>query len=159
LSGVFRKQIMKNRGSYLLGVFFLSLGLIGLFASIIMTYLDSVGYWGFPKDFSSAFFADRTLEQIGLGLQGLQLFHYFIGGSVVSCLGGTLLAAKKGIIHLVEEVTVTLKCKNCHGEWEETMSKAGLQSMNYPEVKSISRRKCPRCAKFIRPRIVNVSYS
>jgi len=127
---------------------------LGLFGSVVMAYLDSSGYWNYSKDFLSAFFADRGSEKIGLGFQGLQLFHYFIGGITFSTLGGVLVAANRGIIRLVEEATVILKCKKCNGQWQESMSKTSLQSMNYPQERSIARRKCPNCAKFVRPRIV-----
>lgn len=153
---VFSRSVMKNRGGYVLGVLILLSGLLGLFGSILIAYLDSVGYWGYPTDFFSAFFADRGSEQIGFGFQGLQLFHYFVGGVTFSVFGGILVAANRGVIRLVEEATVILKCKKCKSQWHESMSKKSLQSMNYPQVKSIARRKCPNCAKFVRPRIVQV---
>jgi hypothetical protein len=63
------------------------LGVSTIFSFIIMTLLDSIGYWGFPKDFIQALFFDRSLETVGLGIQGLRIFHYIIGG-FLSFTGG-----------------------------------------------------------------------
>ena len=69
-------------------VFLLLLGIIVSSGPIVLAFLDS-------RDFFVAFFADRSSEGIGLGIQGLQLFHYFIVGMGISALGGSLLAMKR----------------------------------------------------------------
>ena len=48
-----------------------------------------------PRDFITALFAERGSEQIGLGIQGLQLFHCLVGGIAVSALSGGFLAVRK----------------------------------------------------------------
>jgi hypothetical protein len=53
------------------GVFLLLLGIIVLSGPLVLALLDS-------RDFFVAFFADRRSEEIGLGIQGMQLFHYFM---------------------------------------------------------------------------------
>lgn len=70
------------------GVFLLLLGIIVLSGPLILAFLDS-------RDFFVAFFADRGSEEIGLGIQGLQLFHCFMVGIAMSTFGGSLLAMKQ----------------------------------------------------------------
>jgi hypothetical protein len=147
--------MMTNRGSHILGIFLLLVGLACLLGGLLITLLDSIGYWNYPKSFLVALFANRDTEQLSFGIQGLQLFHYTIAGTGISSLGAALLAIKRRIIRLVEEITVILKCNKCRNKWQEFMSKTSLFSMDYPKVKSLTRRKCPSCAKFVRPRIVN----
>ena len=66
----------------------LSLGVLVSTYSVAMAHLD-------PRDFFIALLAELTLEQIGLGIQGLKLFHFVLGGVVVSELAVGLLAARK----------------------------------------------------------------
>ena len=150
---------MEKRGSYFLGILFVLLGLLGFLGSLVMVYLDSIGTWtsGVTTDIVSALMAPRAGQQISLGL-GLRLIHYFIGGLVILILGGGLLAMRRRVVPLIEEVTVTLKCPrpSCENEWEESMAKTSLESMGYPSVKSLARRRCSKCGKFIRPRIIEV---
>lgn len=72
-------------------------GLLAIFGSLTIAYLDSVGYWNYPKDFVEALLRNRGFEPIGLGIQGLQLYHYFVGGAVVLVLGVGLLLSGRGI--------------------------------------------------------------
>jgi hypothetical protein len=154
--GIVRKRIMERKASYVFGWFLLLIGVIGIFGSLGITYLDSIGYWGAPKDFMLSIFLNRGSEEIGFGIQGVQLFHYLLAGLAISAIGGTLLGLRRGIISVVEEVAVTLKCSSCKKKWEESLSKMSLKSMEYPKVRIVSRRKCPECAKFTRPHIINV---
>ena len=61
---------------------------------------------------------------------------------------GSLYAKKIG------EVTVLLECPFCEHQWRELMSRAQLRSMGFPEARTLSRRRCSNCGRFIRPRIV-----
>ena len=88
------------------GVLFILIGALTLSGSVVTAYLDSIGHWSYPKDFLSALFADRGSEQIGLGIQGLQLFHYFIGGVAISALGGSLLAVKRNEINPLDHISL-----------------------------------------------------
>ena len=90
---------------------------------------------------------------IALGI-GLRLAHYTILGAVLLVAGSAILVARRERVAVTEEVTVLLECRYCKNQWREAMSKAHLKSMGYPKVKTLSRHKCPKCAKFIRPKIV-----
>lgn len=69
-------------------MFLILLGILVSSGSLATAYLDS-------RDFLSALYADRSSERIGLGIQGVQLFHYLATGITISALGGGLLAAKR----------------------------------------------------------------
>lgn len=56
-------------------------------SSVTMAFLDSIGYWGYTKDFLEALFRNRNTEPIGLGVNGLQIFHYLTSGIIVLILG------------------------------------------------------------------------
>ena len=153
---------MEKRNSFFLGILFVLLGLLGFFGSLIIAYLDSIGYWtpGVMTDIFSALMAprDREPQLISLVPLRLRLIHYFVAGLILLILGGGLLAIRRRIVPLVEEVTVTLCCPrhSCGNEWKESMAKTSLEFMGYPRVKSLSRRRCPKCGKFIRPQIIKV---
>ncbi|MFQ6081410.1 MAG: hypothetical protein ACE5OW_07075 [Candidatus Bathyarchaeia archaeon] len=65
---------------------------------------------------------------------------------------GSLYAKKVG------EVTVLLECPLCEHQWKELMTKAQLRSMGFPEARTLPRRRCPNCGKFIRPKIVKAQH-
>jgi len=90
---------------------------------------------------------------LGLGLN-LTFLHYTIAGFVVLIIGAVLWVAKRKGVPLVEQETVLLYCPSCKANWQEPMAKAQLQSMGYPKTRSLPGRKCPKCAKFIRPKIL-----
>lgn len=75
-----------KRAVYNLGIFVAVSGFFLIYGSLAMAYLDSYGYWGYPKDFFQALLQDRVL-----GVQGLQLFHFLVGGLLVAALGGSLI--------------------------------------------------------------------
>ena len=85
---------------------------------------------------------------------GLKLLHYSIGGVILLLVGVGILVARRERIQVVEEVTALLECPRCKNQWEEPLGKEQLKSMGYPQVRTLSRHKCPKCAKFIRPKIV-----
>ncbi len=92
-------------------------------------------------------------DDIALGL-GLKLIHYTILGAVFLVAGSAILVARRERVTVTEEVTVLLECPYCKNQWRESMSKTHLESMGYPQVRTVSRHKCSNCAKFIRPKIV-----
>jgi hypothetical protein len=63
----------------------LVLGILLSACSVVVACLDA-------RDFFSALFADRGSEQIGLGIRGIQLFHFLAGGITVSASSGGFLA-------------------------------------------------------------------
>jgi hypothetical protein len=93
------------------------------------------------------------LEVSPLGL-GLKLLHYSFMGLIFLFVGAGILVARREKIQVVEEVTALLECPRCKKQWEEPLGKEQLKSMGYPQVKTLSRRKCPSCGKFIRPKII-----
>jgi ABC-type multidrug transport system fused ATPase/permease subunit len=97
--------------------------------------------------------AEPSLFGIELPI-ALTLMHYTIAGFVFLLVGSVVWAAKRKGVPLVEQETVLLYCPSCKANWQEPMAKAQLQSMGYPKTRSLSGRKCPECAKFIRPKIL-----
>ena len=72
--------------------YFIILGLIGVFGSLFIACLDAIGYFGYPKSFSSAFFNDKRTDFL---FDGVQLFHYFFSGATLSALGLSLKCMMK----------------------------------------------------------------
>ena len=103
--------------------------------------------------FGTSLFA-TTHSDIALGI-GLQLIHYMILGFVLLIGGVTILVGRRERVSVVEEVSAVLECPFCKNQWREALSKAHLKSMGYPKVRTLSRRKCSNCAKFMRPKIVS----
>jgi hypothetical protein len=93
-----------------------------------------------------------SLTDASLGL-GLILGYYIIIGVVLLGIGSAILLLRRKKVAVTEGVTVVLECPLCKHTWRETMSKSQLKAMGYPEVRTLSRRKCAKCAKFIRPKI------
>lgn len=86
---------------------------------------------------------------------GLQLIHYTILGFALLIGGVAILVGRRERVTVVEEVPAVLECPFCKNQWREPLSKAHLESMGYPKVRTLSRRKCSSCAKFMRPKIVS----
>lgn len=89
---------------------------------------------------------------IALGA-GLKLICYAILGVVLLVVGDAILVARREMVTVTEEVTVLLECPHCKNQWRESTSKTHLEAMGYPKVRTLSRRKCTKCAKFMRPKI------
>jgi len=149
-------MIAEKKGRYSAGILILMLGILSIAGSLIIAYWDFMGWFGFKKDdFISVLLEPRHNQTIGLGI-GLNLASYLIGGIVFSIVGVGLIFSAMRVVPLIETVTVTLMCPYCKNRWEEPFAKTALESMGYPRVKSLSRRRCTKCGKFIRPRIVTV---
>ncbi len=93
---------------------------------------------------------------IALGI-GLKPIHYAIFGIVLLFIGSAILLVRRERVTETEEATVLPECPSCKHQWRESMSKTHLKSMGYPRVRTLSRRKCPKCAKFIRPKIARTN--
>jgi len=147
-----RMTIMKKKTGYALG---LSLCIIG----IVMLLITAWKLWDTGaftnQDTFSAIQASLSTEyaDIALGI-GLKPIHYMVFGILLLVIGSAILIARREKVTVTEEATVLLECPSCKHRWRESMSKTHLTSMGYPRVRSLSRRKCPKCAKFIRPKIV-----
>ncbi|MEA2089540.1 MAG: hypothetical protein U9O89_02115 [Thermoproteota archaeon] len=62
---------------------------------------------------------------------------------------GTLYSKRR-----IGQVRVLVECSVCKSRWQEVLTKAQLQSMEFPKSRTLSRRKCPNCGKFTRPKII-----
>ena len=96
---------------------------------------------------------------IGFGI-GFELIYLIIAGTVGIILGVFLLARKRGQVEEVtiisDDLSVTVECTVCKNRWKEDFSKTQLQSMGFPQNRTISRRQCLSCGKFTRPKIVSM---
>jgi hypothetical protein len=149
LSKSARKIWIWKGAGYAAGVILTIIGILAL-----LWILVEWAMWSNP--FSTDFFeAAPSIFDISLDF-GLNLtfLHYTIAGFVVLIIGVALWAAKRKGVPLVEQETVLLYCPSCKASWQEPMAKAQLQSMGYPKTRSLPGRKCPKCAKFIRPKIL-----
>lgn len=144
--------ILKKKPGYALGLLLIIIGAIMLLL-LVWKWWDT-GVFADPDPLSalSASFWE-PYDDIDLGI-GLKLIHYTFLGLVLLIVGSGILVARREKIPVVEEVNVLLECPYCKNQWRESMSKAHLESMGYPKVRTLSRRKCSKCAKFIRPKIV-----
>jgi len=86
---------------------------------------------------------------------GLQPIYYTVLGFVLLIGGVAILVGRRERVTVVEEVSALLECPFCKNQWRESLSKTHLEAMGYPKVRTLSRRKCSNCAKFMRPKIVS----
>ena len=139
--------ILKKKTGYGLG---LSLCIIGIILLLVVVWkLWDVGVFAAADVLSelSASFTEVSLWP------GMALGYYIIIGVVLVGIGSAILLLRREKVAVTEGVTVVLQCPLCKHTWRETMSKSQLKAMGYPEVRTLSRRKCAKCAKFIRPKI------
>jgi len=144
--------ILKKKTGYALGLLLCVIGVIMLLVLVWKWWATGV----FTKsDVLSALSASfwESYNDISLGI-GLKLIHYTILGVVFLVAGSAILVARRERVTVVEEVTVLLECPHCKNRWRESMSKTHLDSIGYPQVRTLSRHKCSKCAKFVRPKIV-----
>ena len=145
--------VLKKKSGYALGLLLIIIGAIMLFILVWKAWEEEVFTSSDPLSALRAQLLEVEHEDIALGI-GLKLIHYTILGVVLLVVGGAILVARRERVPVAEEVSVLLECPYCKNQWRETMSKAHLKSMGYPKVRTLSRRKCSKCAKFIRPKIV-----
>lgn len=109
--------------------FLLALGIIVLSGSLVAASLDS-------RDLLSALFADRGSEQIGLGIQGLRLFHYLVGGTIITALGGYLLVMKRNETDLIDSISLESRGSVALSSGTMKRLEAAMDSMIKSEEKS-----------------------
>ncbi|MDH5782105.1 MAG: hypothetical protein OEZ35_00345 [Candidatus Bathyarchaeota archaeon] len=148
-----RMIILKKKTGYALGLLLCIIGIAillvvlwNLYQAKALTSLSAVSEQLLEGGFS--------ILGTEIEIVGLKLIHYTVSGIVLLVLGGVILIARKERIPVVEEVNVLLECPHCNNRWQEPMSRTHLESMGYPQVRTLSRHKCPKCGKFIRPKIV-----
>jgi hypothetical protein len=140
--------ILRKKTGYALGVLFCIIGVL-LLALVLWKLWNAEVF--LQPDILLALTEQLEVSPFGLGLQ---LLHYTFIGFILLVVGAGILVARREKIQVVEEVTVLLECPRCKKQWEEPLGKEQLKSMGYPQVKTLSRRKCPSCGKFIRPKII-----
>jgi hypothetical protein len=141
--------VLRKKSYYALGVAFAVLGVLMLL--IVVWKWWSAGVFS-SQDIVSAISSSFEDELLGFGL-GINLLHITLLGIVFLVAGSVILISRREKVTVTEEVTTTLECPLCKHQWQEAMSKTHLQSIGYPNVRSLSRHRCPKCAKFIRPKI------
>ena len=146
--------ILRKKTGYALGLLLCIIGIIILVVVLWNLYQARAALTSLSDLGKQLFEGEISVFGIKLELIGLKLIHYTLLSVILLVVGGGILIARREKIPVVEEVNVLLECPHCKNQWQETMSKPHLESMGYPKVRTISRRKCSKCAKFIRPKIV-----
>ena len=146
-----RRTILKKKPGYTIA---LALCIIGALMLLIVLWKTlNEGTYSSISAFTDSLW--MSYPDISLGI-GLQLIHYTILGFVLLVGGIVILVGRRERVTVVEEVSALLECPFCKNQWRESLSKAHLESMGYPKVRTLSRRKCSSCAKFMRPKIVSI---
>ena len=147
-----RRTILKKKPGYTIA---LALCIIGaLMLLIVLWKMWEDGVYS-SSDIISTLNTSLFNTTLGIGPLELQLIHYTILGFALLIGGVAILVGRRERVSVVEEVPAVLECPFCKNQWREPLSKAHLESMGYPNVRTLSRRKCSSCAKFMRPKIVN----
>ena len=147
-----RLTILRKKSYYALGLAFAILGIVMLLIVVWRWWVTDV--FSNPDILSaitSSFENEDELLSFGLGLT---ILPYFIVGIIFLVVGSVILVLRREKVTVTEEVTTLLGCPLCKHRWKESMSKTYLKSIGYPTVRTLSRHRCPKCAKFIRPKIV-----
>ena len=148
-----RMIVLKKKTGYALGFLLCIIGIAillvvlwNLYQAKALTSLSAV----------SEQLLEGGLSVLGTEIEifGLKLVHYILLSIVLLVVGGVILIARRERIPVVEEANVLLECPYCNNQWQESMSRTHLESMGFPQVRTLSRHKCPKCGKFIRPKIV-----
>jgi len=141
-----RRTILKKKPGYTIA---LALCIIGGLMLLIVIWKT----WEQGAHSSISAFTDFLTTNLWLGLQPI---YYTILGFVLLIGGVAILVGRRERVTVVEEISALLECPLCKNQWREPLSKAHLESMGYPKVRTLSRRKCTNCAKFMRPKIVSI---
>lgn len=147
-----RFTILRKKSYYALGLALAFLGVILLLLVVWRWWATDVfSSTDMVSAISSSFEGEDAV--LGFGL-GISLMYYFVLGVIFIVVGSVVLVLRREKVTVTEEVTILLSCPLCKHRWKESMSKTYLQSIGYPNVRTLSRHRCPNCAKFIRPKIV-----
>jgi len=141
--------ILRKKTGYALGILLCLIGIIML--GLVLWKLWEAEVFSSSDVFRALIAQLDAYNPFGIGLK---LVHYSIVGVILLLVGGGILVARRERIQVVEEVTALLECPRCKNQWKEPLGKEHLKSMGYPQVRTLSRRKCSNCGKFIRPKIV-----
>lgn len=145
--------ILKKKSGYALGLVLCIIGVILLLVVVWKSWQQGIFNSTNPlSDFYTLLM--ETYSDIDLGI-GLKPAYYTILGFVLLIAGGIILAVRRERVRVVEEVKALLECPLCKNHWQEPLAKAQLKSMGYPEARTLTRRRCSNCGKFIRPKIVS----
>ncbi len=147
-----RLTVLRKKSYYALGLILTILGIILLL--VVFWRLWDTGVFSkadIPQALMESF--EKPDPVLGLGL-GASLLPYTILGIACFVIGTIILVLRREKITVTEEVTALLECPLCKNQWQESMSQTYLESIGYPTVRTLSRHRCPKCAKFIRPKIV-----
>ncbi len=146
-----RFTVLKKKSYYALGLTLAILGLILMLIIVWRWWATNVFSSGdIISSINSSFGTED--EILGLGM-GLTLLPYTIVGITCLVVGSVILVLRREKVTVTEEVTTLLECPLCNHRWQEPISKTYLESIGYPNVRTLSRHRCPKCAKFIRPKI------
>ncbi len=147
-----RRTILKKKPGYTIALALCIIGALMLLIVLWKTWQDGVYS-------SSNIISELNISlfntTLGIGSLELQLIYYTVLGVVLLIGGVAILVGRRERVSVVEEVSAVLECPFCKNQWREALSKAHLKSMGYPNVRTLSRRKCSNCAKFMRPKIVS----
>ncbi|UCE16270.1 MAG: hypothetical protein JSV12_01250 [Candidatus Bathyarchaeota archaeon] len=144
--------ILKKKPGYTIALALCIIGALMLLAVIWTMWND--GVFSSP-DVPSALSTSLFNTTLGIEPLKLSLIYYLILGFVLLIGGVAILVGRRERVTVVEEVSALLECPFCKNQWRESLSKAHLKSMGYPKVRTLSRRKCTQCAKFMRPKIAS----
>ncbi|MCK5563390.1 hypothetical protein KAI30_04390 [Candidatus Bathyarchaeota archaeon] len=147
-----RRTILKKKPGYTIALALCIIGALMLLIVLWKTWEDGVYS---SSDIISTLNTSLFNTTLGIGPLELQLIHYTILGFALLIGGVAILVGRRERVSVVEEVPAVLECPFCKNQWREPLSKAHLESMGYPKVRTLSRRKCSSCAKFMRPKIVS----
>ena len=147
-----RRTILKKKPGYTIALALCIIGALMLLIVLWKTWQDGVySSSNIISELNISLF-NTTLV---IGPLELQLIYYTVLGFVLLIGGVAILVGRRERVSVVEEVSAVLECPFCKNQWREALSKAHLKSMGYPKVRTLSRRKCSSCAKFMRPKIVS----
>jgi len=156
LSRTVRKIVIARNSTRIFGLVFTSLGLASIIVALSNAWASGVSFLDLST-FNEFLWTNRF--HIGFGIE-FELIYLIIAGAVTILLGVSLLARRTERIEevtvITDDVTATLECTVCGYRWKEIFSETQLESMGFPRNRKISRRKCPACGRFTRPKIMEV---
>jgi hypothetical protein len=147
-----RRTILKKKPGYTIALALCIIGALMLLIVLWKTWQDKVYS---SSNIISALNTSLFNTTLGIGPIELQLIYYTVLGGILLIGGVAILVGRRERVTVVEEVSAILECPFCKNQWRESLSKAHLESMGYPKARTLSRRKCSSCAKFMRPKIVS----
>ena len=150
-----RMTILKKKTGYAIGLILCIVGVAILLFLAWRLWEEWPTISASPNLLSA--FATRLMEgSYSILAIELKLIHYTVLGFALLITGIAILLVRREKVVVTEETIVLLECRYCKNQWRESMSKTHLKTMGYPSVRTLSRRKCSKCAKFIRPKIVTI---